>query len=403
MSHCRAACAAPLLLLAALAGLLGLAGCDETGAPGSQDPREQAREDMRERAGAGGREGRRAVPVTVSAVRRGDVEDWYTATTTLSAEEEAIVVARTAGVVKEIYAEEGDEVVAGQPLALVDTERLQLELKRAEVALGNLERAYERARRLKDTGHISEGDFDRARFEYENARAGADLQRYQLREATIRSPIAGVVAVRHIKVGHNLTANAAAFEVKRAARLEAILNVPERELARLAVGQQARVSVDARPQQPTPGVVSRISPAVDAGSGTFRVTVALDNADGALKAGMFARVGVLVDRREGTLLVPREAVVRRNQQASVFVVRDGTAVQQVVETGYATDSAIEILAGVRVGEPVVTLGQGSLRDGAAVRVVDAGAAAAGAAADPPAAPPAAPPAGALPGATRDGG
>lgn len=311
----------------------------------------------------------RPVPVAVSAVQRGRVDAYYNTTTSLTAEEEAVVVARTQGVVERIFVEEGDLVGAGDPLAQLDTRRLKLEVARTETNIRSLDRAFERSRQLMDTKMISPDAFDQARFELEREKATLALQQYELEEATVRAPIGGRITVRFIKVGNTLSPNNEAFEIKRADTIEAILNVPEKELAKMAVGQFARVRVDALEDEYFEGIVDRIAPEVDAQTGTFRVTVALTNERDLLKPGMFARVNVRYDSSDNALLVSREAVVIQKDERSVFVVRDGLATRQQVITGYSMDGNIEIKSGLTEGDEVVITGQGGLRDGASVRVV----------------------------------
>ncbi len=311
----------------------------------------------------------RPVPVAVSTVHRGRVDAYYNTTTSLSAEEEAVVVARTTGVVETIFVEEGDLVAAGDPLAQLDTRRLRLEVARTETNIRSLDRAFERSRQLMKTKMISPDAFDQAQFELEREEATLALQQYELEEATVRAPIVGRITVRHIKVGNTLSPNNEAFEIKRADTIEAVLNVPEKELAKMQVGQFARVRVDALESEYFEGVVDRIAPEVDATTGTFRVTVALVNARDLLKPGMFARVNVRYDSSDNALLVSREALVIQKDERSVFVVRDGLATRQEVITGYSMDGNIEIKEGLTEGDEVVITGQGGLRDGASVRVV----------------------------------
>ena len=170
------------------------------------------------------------------------------------------------------------------------------------------------------------------------------LRDLQLREAAIRAPFAGTITARHVKAGNTLNAGDPAFDIKRFRTLEAGLNVPERQLAHLDTGQDAGIRIDALPQQRFIGRVKRISPVVDSGSGTFRVTVEVANDDRALKPGMFARIEIRYDSHEEALLVRKDAVVTRNNQTAVFVVRDGVAHRQQVVIGYSSEDSVEILA-----------------------------------------------------------
>ena len=324
----------------------------------------------RDRRMAGTEDGSPAIPVAVAQVQRGTIEAYYEGSTNLSAEEEAVVVARTQGVVEALFAEEGDVVEAGQPLAQLETERLTLELARSRAQLDRLKTAFERAERMFEARMISPNDHDDAKFAYEAEQTNLQLREYDLKEATIRATIDGVVTRRHIKVGHTLNPSTPAFEMKRLDAIEAELNVPEREIGRIDKGQYARVRIDALADEQFDGEVDRVAPEVDPTSGTFRVTVTLANDDGRLKPGMFARVDVRIDQRPNALLAPLDAVVSRRDDSSVFVVEGGTAERRSVETGYVSDGNVEILTGVHDQEWVVITGQGGLRSGTQVVVVD---------------------------------
>ena len=311
-----------------------------------------------------------AVPVAVAQVQRGAIEAYYEGSTNLSAAEEAVVVARTQGVVEALFVEEGDIVRAGQPLAQLETERLTLELARSRAQLERLKAAFERAEQMFEARMISPNDHDDAKFAYEAEQTNLRLREYDLKEATIRATIDGVITRRQIKVGHTLNPSTPAFEMKRLDAIEAELNVPEREIGRIEKGQYARVRIDALADQRFDGDVARVAPEVDPTSGTFRVTVILGNDDGLLKPGMFARVDVRIDRRPEALLVPLDAVVTRRDESSLFVVEDNRVERRSVETGYVSDGNVEIRTGAYAGEWVVTTGQRGLRNGTQVLVVD---------------------------------
>lgn len=313
----------------------------------------------------------RAIPVEVARVRIGRVDAIYSTTATLSAEEEATIVAKSGGIVMQIQAEEGDLVEKDQILAQIDTERLALELQRTEVNLENLKRSFDRSQRLFEANMVSSDTHEQARYAYDTAKADFDLRDLQLREATIRAPFAGTITARHVKAGNLLNSGDPAFDIKRFRTLEAVLNVPERQLAHLETQQDAQIRVDALPRQRFAGRVKRISPIVDADSGTFRVTVEVANEDRTLKPGMFARIDIRYDSHAEALLVRKEAVVTRNDQTAVFVVRDGVAYRQRVVIGYSSEDSVEILDGLARGDHIVTTGQNGLKDETRVRVVGA--------------------------------
>jgi len=157
------------------------------------------------------------------------------------------------------------------------------------------------------------------------------------------------------------------------ARLEAVLNVPERELRNMAAGQPVQLRVDAAPGTGFDGVIDRVSPVVDPASGTFRVVCAFSDATGVLKPGMFGRIDVSFDERANALTVPREALIEGEGDVAVFMVKDGLAVrtpiQPGIQPGHVNANLVEVLAGISEGERVVTKGKVSLRDGSRISVL----------------------------------
>lgn len=336
--------------------LLALAACGGGGGPDA----EQAKAEEEEVS----------VPVEVAETRRGDVNAYYSGTATLEAEQDAEVVAKVGGNVEQLLVEEGDQVKEGQVLARIDDDRLSLEVKRAEANLAKLQQEYRRNKQLYENNLVSSEAFERLAYEVDAMKADLELARLQLEHTEIRAPFSGVVAARYIKVGNMIAQNEAAFRVTDFDPLVAKLYVPERELHKLADEQLAEVRVDAMPNQRFIGSVDRVSPVVDASTGTFTVTVNVNDPTNTLKPGMFGRVAIVYDRRQDTLLVPRSAVITQDAKSTVFVVNEGTAQRRVVETGYANNGSIEIVSGLEKGDRVVTVGQNSLKDGARVSIIN---------------------------------
>lgn len=344
-------------LLAALLAA-SLAAC---GGPGGEAQAEADKKD----------EEQVAIPVEIAIAHRDAVSAFYGGTANLEAERDADVVARTGGVVEELLVEEGQRVTEGQVLARIDDDRLRLEVERAEANLAKLEQEFRRSKQLHENQLISVEAFESLAYSLDAMRADLKLARLQLEHTEIRAPFDGVVARRHVKLGNMLAQNAPAFRVTTYDPLIAKLHIPERELNKLAAGQTVELRVDALPGQRFTGVVDRVSPVVDAATGTFTVTVAVKGEAGSLKPGMFGRVNIVYDVHEDAVLVPRAAVLTEDAKSTVFVVRDGTAQRQVVKTGYTDNGSIEIVEGIEPGDRVITVGQTSLKDGARVAVTNA--------------------------------
>jgi membrane fusion protein, multidrug efflux system len=310
-----------------------------------------------------------AIPVEVRTPLRGEMLAVYAGTASLEADQEAAVVAKVGGEVRSLLVEEGMSVRAGQVLARLDGDQLRLEAEKANASLARLERDYKRNVELHQKGLMAPGAFENLKYDVDAARATYDLTRLQLSYTEIRAPIDGVVSERRIKVGNMVKPSDELFRVTDLKPLLAYVHVPERELGRLKPGQPAHVNVDAAPGQPFPGRVARLSPVVDPATATFKVTVEVDDPTARLKPGMFARVGIVYERRERALQIPRNAIVDEEGRPTVFIVDQGKAAQRPIGVGLSNAGYVEVVSGLAGQEQVVVVGQGALKPGNAVRVV----------------------------------
>ena len=316
-----------------------------------------------------------AVPVEVARVTVGAIDAAYRGTATLEAEDEAIVMAKTSGVIEQTLVEEGNHVGAGQVLARLETGRLQLEAARAKAEADKAQENFDRNTRIYEKKLISKELYDQSRFALDSARAAHDLAQLTLRESQIRSPFAGVVSARYIKAGNMIQPGAQAFKITRMDRLLASIFVPERDIHKLKPTQNTTLTVDAWPGRSFKGAILRINPVVDAQTGTVKVTVAMAPEQPELKPGMFGRVEIQYDRRDKALLVPKDAVLTEDAASSVFVVADKKARRHTIKTGYDDGGNYEVLEGLKAGDQVVTTGQANLKDDAKVEIVNVAAAA----------------------------
>ncbi len=329
-----------------------------------------------------------AVPVEVARVANRTMVASYTGTAALEARSQATVTSRASGVVKRVYFDVGSVVRAGQPLAELDSERTRLSLNQAQAQMNKLEANYRRAQQLVKDQMVSANDVDEIRFNLDNARAQYQAARLELSYATVLAPISGVVSNRpaQIKPGNLVQFGQDVATIVDTGRLEATLNVPEREIETLKPGQPVQLVVDALPGRVFTGTVDRIAPVVDAGSGTFRVICGFSS-EGSLQPGMFGRMSIDYDQRRDVPSIPRTALLDDASDAAVYVVRANKAVRVPVKLGYTDGEFAEVREGLKAGDQVVIAGKSALREGGEVQVINA---------DVPAKKPAAAPAAAAP-------
>ena len=345
-----------LLILAALA-MTQLAACG--GAANGEESTEANKEEDR------------AVPVEAAVVERQTVYAAYQGTTSLEAEQEAEIVAKTGGVLLELLVDEGDRVKAGQIVARLDREQERLELRQAKAVLDKLENEFARMEELYNKKLISRDEYDRVRFDLESQRATIELSELQLSYTDVRSPLSGVISERMVKVGNLIQLHQPMFRVDDFDPLLAVLYVPERELSTLEIGQEAVMTFDALPGDEFVGKLKRISPVVDPETGTFKVTVEIPAPDPRLKPGLFGRVNVVHDVHDNVIAVPKDALIIEDRGTYVYVVEEDKARRVDVTTGYTTGNYVEILEGLEAGQLVVTAGKGSIADETRIELINA--------------------------------
>ena len=350
-----------LLLCLLTPGVLALGACKvETG------PAADAKAATKD--GEGADKAAEAVPVEAAKVERRSIAASYGGTAALEARADSQVVAKTSGVALEVLVEEGQRVRAGDVLVRLDSARAELQAAQSEAQMRKLQANYERSLKLAEQKLISANDIDQIKYDLENVRAANRLAKLELSYAAVKAPISGIIASRSIKAGNFVQINTPIFRIVDIDKLEATLNVPERELATLKAGLPVQLQVDALPGKTFKGTVDRVSPVVDAGSGTFRVICAFDSA-GQLQPGMFGRLRIDYDRRANALAIPRSALIEDDAKPSVFVVRDGKAQRVSLTLGHIEGAWAEVREGLKEGEQVVVAGKTALRDGTQVQVL----------------------------------
>lgn len=362
--------------------------------------------------------------VDVEAVQRADVRRDIELIGTLAADEEVTVAAEVDGRVVRILADLGDQVHVGQPLVQLDPQKLQYRVDEQRAALARARAAYgvtagttdealpaidatpdvrkaeaerrqadqalTRAAALKKRSLLPDSQFDDAqarqatataalesarqsagnlRADIEASAASLRLAERELLDATIRAPFDGYVQKRLATVGQFVRVQTPVVSIVRVDPLKLIAEVSERMMPWVKVGQAVTVKVEAYPDQPMAGVISRISPAVNEQSRAFPVEAQVPNADRRLKPGTFARASLGSDRVDAVLTVPMAAIQNRYGVNRVFVVQGEKLVSKEVQLGNRLGDRVEVASGVVVGEQVALSDVDVLADGMLVQPV----------------------------------
>jgi len=358
---------------------------------------------------------RPAKPIDTEPVKRESINRTVNVSGTLAAENEVMVSSQAEGVVSRILADLGDRVGAGQVLAELDREKLQYNLdqqkaalarslarygaaepgrlppidqtpdvKRAAAELNQAKRGFERASELSKRELLSQQALDDAdavlhpkQAEYDSAlqnaknmaadidasNAAARLAERQLRDASVRAPFDGYVQQRMVSLGELVKEQMPVMKIVRIDPLKVTAEIPEGLAPWVQSGQTVDLQVDAYPDKPFTGKVSRISPSVNQQTRAFPFEALVPNPQGLLKPGTFVRVKLTTNHVEDLLTLPYAALQYRYGVNRAFVVTGDSIVGREVKVGDRLGDRIEILGGIKAGEMVALTDVDNLSDG----------------------------------------
>lgn len=308
------------LLRTGSAVLLGLAvACG--GRPGGGRPGEGG--PGRDDAGSAAPGPERRLLIESELVENGSVADHLITSGTLESEAQADITPETTGVVSRILVEEGDTIRKGQLLAVIRNPSLDAGAERAQLELSKAQATAAEAERLHSGGAISDRELRDAQDALAIAQSTSREAASSAGFTRIESPIAGTLAVRDLRIGEVAGGAGRAFQVVDLARLRVVVQLPERDLPRIRQGQTAMLTGAYDDDARAEGRIERVSPVVDAQSGTVRVTISVDPAQTALRPGQFVKVRVEVDRHEDVLTIPRRALLYQDGEPIAWVVAAG--------------------------------------------------------------------------------
>ena len=359
------------------------------------------------------------IEVKTGTVVERNVERSVEVVGTLKADEEVVVSSEVKGIIEDLPVDLGSVVRRGQVLARVSQKEFQWRVDQADAALqqvkarlgwrgegsrldpeqnpevrqakASLDEAklrFDRAKTLIQNGDIAQEQFDVAEMGYRSAEARyqaaldnfqnqvslidqrvAELQlvKKQLNDATIVSPLNGIVSQRHVTRGEYIKAETRIVTIVKSnpLRLQAVF--PEVAVPSIEFGMPVTLKVDAYPGRSFKGLISRISPALDEKARTLTVEATVDNSSGELKPGLFAKVRLLVSKQSPAIMVPANSLITFAGLTKLFVIQDGRAVERIVKTGVQDGDYIEILEGAKVGERIAIDVVSRLSNGVAVK------------------------------------
>ena len=255
-----------------------------------------------------------AIPVKVDKVKLQELSESLDYSGDIKAQDEAVIYPKVSGKIIEKVKEDGALINKGDPICYVDRDEVGLKFQKAPV----------------------------------------------------ESTLTGILGRVYVDIGENVAANTPVALVVSVDKVKIGLDIPERYLPKITLGQQAQISVDSWPDEKFTGSVTKISPVIDLSTRTAPVEITAQNKEYRLKSGMFAKVRLVIETRNNVPVILKEAIMGHDPDNYVFVVQGKKAVFKKINLGIRQGPYFEVRQGLAEGDAVVIMGQQLLSDGSSV-------------------------------------
>ena len=297
--------------------------------------------------------------LTERVVLAGRVEPWV----------EVQVATELGGTVEEVGFEKGRVVRKGRVLARIGSDLRAAQLEGAEAQFLAAEAHYEKTSKLLERDAVPRQELVAATSRYKMAQASKLQAEILLGRSVIRAPITGVALDRHIEPGEVLPPGAPITTLHQLNRLKVVVGIPENDISFFWVGGEATIGIDAYPGRDFEGRIHFLGPAASGKNRTFPAEIEIANAEKELRPGMMGRVSLVKERYPDALVVPRDALLERDEGSVAFVLEEDRARVKPVVLGPSEADHVVVKEGLAAGDWLIVTGQRSLVDGQPVKVV----------------------------------
>lgn len=289
----------------------------------------------------------------------------------------ADLATETSGIVSAIHFKNGAEVKAGELLLELDAEAEKATLRSAEAEADLAQTVFDRTKSLRASNAVPQSELDAAASQLRKITAQVEQLRAAISKKQVRAPFSGRLGIREVNLGQFVNHGDKIVSLQSLDPVFIDFLLPQQLISAVDTGQEISVRTDAHPGREFKGELTAINSTIDPITRNIRLQGTLDNPDGSLRPGMFARVEIFLGGADEVLRVPLTAVLRASYGDSVFVILEKTGPdgakelfveQRFVRTGRAMGDFIAVTEGLAEGDTVVSAGAFKLRNGTPVRV-----------------------------------
>ncbi|WP_129596144.1 efflux RND transporter periplasmic adaptor subunit [Anaerophilus nitritogenes] len=308
--------------------------------------------------------------------------------------EESSITPKIPGKVTKVYVEIGNKVQRGDVLFELDKEDVINSIKQAEsaykVALANLahtqeqidlaKKNFERTKNLYEEGAISLQQYEQAELsssdtnlqvikaQIDQAKVALDTANSRLVDCSITAPISGFITSVDINEGEMASVGSPALTIANINTVTIETNISENMINKVHLGDSVDIFIKSASEKPFSGKISALSPAPNKNELTYPLKISLENKDALIKAGMFAEIHIVSEKKDNIIAIPSDAVITKEGKQVVFVVNKNTSKSKEVSLGLDNGKEVEIIKGLNEGDVIVTKGQNYLDEGSKVKI-----------------------------------
>ena len=310
------------------------------------------------------------INVNVVTVQYESINTDYIANGTFLPKQEMNQSSEISGRIVNVLVKEGSRVGAGQTLATIKRDAIDVDVSQAQNNLQNAIIDNQRYENAYKTGGVTKQQLDNSRLQLKNAQAAVRAQSVRISDTSIRAGISGTINKKMVEPGTVVSPGTPMFEIVNINSLKLSVLVDESQVGKIQLGQQVAINVNVLPEDSFSGRITFIAPKSDA-SLNFPVEIEVQNR-GNLKAGMYATAIFQTNNGAETqnmLTVPATAFVNGVSSGQIFVAQNGVAKLIKVTPGKVYGDKVQILNGLKNGDQVITSGQINLDNGSKINII----------------------------------
>jgi RND family efflux transporter MFP subunit len=266
----------------------------------------------------------------------------------------------------------GDAVKKGQLIIRLEDREYEngiaLESKKLSLEIAEQEQSKQAA--LYEKGGVTLSEMRNTEVRVINARYELENATLNLEKMNITSPFDGViVSLPHYTADSRVAQGQPMAGIMDYARMYMEINLPESAIKYIRANQPVYITHYTLPEDTLAGIISELSPAISTETRTFKGKIWIDNRELKLRPGMFVKAGVVVDRADSVIVIPKDVVLSGRNRKYVYIVEKNTAVVRTIKTGLEDEDRIQVTEGLDENDNLVVRGYETLRENSRVKVL----------------------------------